>query len=147
MRIGKLSINTIEKRIGKLRFCVHLPSSVRAWTGGICGMPRLRCEIQTRLSGLRRARAAPAGRGLGGLPVRGKSALAQPRPKIRICFFTARSLSPDFFHGQGSKTLFFTMNSAKWLCGWVSYISEPSVEPKRETLGRNEPSWAEPKPT
>ena len=62
-------------------------------------------------------------------------------------FFTARSLNPDFFHSQCSKTMLFTMNSAKWLCGWVSYISEPSVEPKRETLGRNEPSWAEPKPT
>ena len=51
------------------------------------------------------------------------------------------------FHGQGSKTMLFTMNSATWLCGWVSYFSEPSAEPKRETLGRNEPSWAEPKPT
>ena len=130
-----------------LRFCVHPTSSARAGTGGICGMPRLRCEIQTRLSGLRRARAAPAWRGLGGLPGRGESALAQHRPKIRI-FFHGQIVEPNFcFHGQGPKRMIFTKNSATWLCGWVSYFSEPSAEPKRETLGRNEPSWAEPKPT
>ena len=63
-------------------------------------------------------------------------------------FFHGQIVEPRFcFHGQGSKTMLFTMNSAKWLCGWVSYISEPSVKPKRETQGRNVPSWAETKPT
>ena len=54
-----------------------------------------------------------------------------------------------FFDGQGLKTRLIAMSSASWLCGWVSYfsLSKPSVKPKRETLGRNEPSWAEPKPT
>ena len=64
------------------------------------------------------------------------------------CFFHGQIVEPKkAFDGHGSKPMFFTMNCATWLCGWVSYISEPSVKPERETLGRNVPSWAETKPT